>query len=115
MIYLVVTRIFARLAVLCRSSAAKDVEILVLRHDAAVLRRQAAAPKPTWPDRALLAAIDPAHSASPTSAQDRFSTYPPGWHHRLVKDKWTQPAPGRPSIPEELRDPIIRLSADDPW
>jgi hypothetical protein len=57
MIYLLATRIFAWLVLLSRSSAAKNAEILILRHEVAVLRRHIAAPKPTWPDRALLAAL----------------------------------------------------------
>lgn len=40
-----------------RSSATKNVEILILRHELAVLRRQIISPKPGWPDRALLAAL----------------------------------------------------------
>ncbi|MFF4731067.1 integrase [Streptomyces mirabilis] len=55
MLYLIATRIFAWPVLLSRSSAAKEVEILILRHEVAILRRQVAAPKPSWPDRALLA------------------------------------------------------------
>jgi len=57
MLYLLITRIFAWLVLLVRSSAAKDVEILILRHEVAVLRRQIITPRPGWPDRALLAAL----------------------------------------------------------
>jgi hypothetical protein len=56
LIYLFVTRVFGLLALLARSDAAKDVEILVLRHEVAVLRRQVARPRPDWADRAMLAA-----------------------------------------------------------
>jgi putative transposase len=56
MLYLLVTRVFAWLVLLTRSSAAKNAEILILRHELAVLRRQVTVPKPGWPDRALLAA-----------------------------------------------------------
>ena len=45
------------LALLARSDASKDTEILVLRHEVAVLRRQAARPKPDWADRAVIAAL----------------------------------------------------------
>jgi hypothetical protein len=52
MVYLLASRVFAWLVLLARSQAAKDAEILVLRHEVAVLRRQLGVPKPTWPDRA---------------------------------------------------------------
>jgi putative transposase len=58
MLYLLITRIFAWLVLLARSSAVKDVEILILRHEVVVLRRQKiTTPRPGWPDRALLAAL----------------------------------------------------------
>jgi hypothetical protein len=50
-------RVFGWLVVLGRSAASKDVEIMVLRHEVAVLRRQVSAPKPDWADRAVLAAL----------------------------------------------------------
>jgi hypothetical protein len=57
LLYLIATRIFAWLVLLSRSSAAKNAEILILRQEVAVLRRQVATPRPTWPDRALLAVL----------------------------------------------------------
>ncbi|MFT9474554.1 hypothetical protein [Streptomyces sp. 11-1-2] len=57
LVYLIGTRTFAWLFLMSRSSAAKNAEILILRHELAVLRRQVTAPKPGWPDRALLAVL----------------------------------------------------------
>ncbi|MGW0997119.1 IS3 family transposase [Streptomyces sp. NPDC002523] len=86
-----------------------------MRHEVAVLRRQAAAPKPIWPDRALLAALA---LLLPRALRQHRIVSPRtllAWHQRLIKDKWTQPAsPERPPAPEELRDLIIRLGAENP-
>ncbi len=55
--YLAVLRVFGWLALLARSDRDKDAEILLLRHQVAVLQRQAGTPKLSWADRALLAAL----------------------------------------------------------
>ena len=115
LVYLAVSRVFAWLALLTRSDASKDLEILVLRHELAVLRRQAARPKPDWADRGLLAALArllPGHLRA-----HRIVT--PGtllaWHRRLVKRKWTYPGrPGRPALSQEIRDLVIQLARQNP-
>jgi putative transposase len=115
MLYLITTRIFAWLVLLSRSPAAKEAEILILRHEVAVLRRQVAAPRPTWPDRALIATLArllprPLRSHRIVSPRTLLA-----WHHRLIKQKWTQPpSAGRPPVPEELREMITRLGAENP-
>ncbi|MCW2944978.1 MAG: integrase [Actinoallomurus sp.] len=57
LLYLIVLRVFGWIALLARSEAFKDVEILALRHQLAVLRRQVATPRPSWADRAILSAL----------------------------------------------------------
>ena len=102
--YLFMVRLFGWLALLARSDVSKNVEILVLRHEVAVLRRQVARPKPDWADRAVIAALTrqlPRHLRV-----QRIVT--PGtllaWHRRIVKNTWTCPnTTGRPPIPEEIR------------
>ena len=109
------SRVFAWLALLTRSDASKDLEILVLRHEIAVLRRQAASPKPDWADRGVLAALArllPGHLRA-----HRIVT--PGtllaWHRRLVKRKWTYPGrPGRPALSPEIRDLVLQLARQNP-
>ena len=115
LVYLAVSRAFAWLALLARSDASKDLEILVLRHEIAVLRRQATHPKPDWADRGLLAALGrllPEHLRV-----HRIVT--PGtllaWHRRLVARKWTYPSrAGRPAVPQEIRDLVIQLARQNP-
>ncbi|OLZ59244.1 transposase, partial [Streptomyces sp. IMTB 2501] len=115
LICLFATRVFAWLALLCRSTAAKNAEILTLRHEVTVLRRPVAAPKPGWPDRALLAALARLlpralrvhRIVSPRTLLAR--------HQRLVKKKWAQPPlPGRPLPPDELGGLIVRLGTENP-
>jgi putative transposase len=55
--YLMLVRVLSWLALLARSDAAKEVEILMLRHEVAVLRRTTTRPTLTWPDRAMLSAL----------------------------------------------------------
>jgi hypothetical protein len=73
--YLLMIRLFSWLALLARSNTAKDVEILVLRHEVAVLRRQVTRPEPNWADRAVIAASTTCSStASGTSGGSWPST-----------------------------------------
>jgi putative transposase len=115
LLYLLMVRLFAWIALLARSSAWKDVEILVLRHEVAVLRRQVARPEPDWADRAVIAALTrllPRHLwlhriVTPATLL--------AWHRRLIKNKWTYPnALGRPPVPEEIRQLVQQLARQNP-
>jgi hypothetical protein len=57
LLYLILLRVLGWITLLARSEASKDAEILVLRHQVLVLRRQVGAPKPSWADRAIISAL----------------------------------------------------------
>ncbi len=114
-LYLLMVRLFGWLALLARSDASKDVEILVLRHEVAVLRRQIARPEPDWADRAVITAL--ARLLPRHLRLHRIVT--PGtllaWHRRLVRNRWTYPnTTGRPPVPEEIRELVRRLARQNP-
>ncbi len=114
--YLTLCRSIQLLALLARADAAKDLEILVLRHQLVVLRRQTPRPKLEPADRALLAAIS---RALPRSRWSCFFVKPETllrWHRRLVAGAWTHPhrQTGRPPLDEEVKQLIIRLAKENP-
>jgi putative transposase len=115
LVYLAASRVFAWLALLTRSDASKDLEILVSRHELGVLRRQVARPMPDWADRGVLAAL--ARLLPGQRRAHRIVT--PGtllaWHRRLVRRKWTYPSrAGRPAISQEIRDLVLQLARQNP-
>jgi putative transposase len=114
--YLTLYRSIQLLALLARGDAAKDLEILVLRHQLAVLRRQSTRPKLEPSDRALLAAVS---RVLPRSHWSCFFVTPQTllrWHRRLVAGAWTYShrGPGRPPLDQELQQLIVRLARENP-
>src|SRR6476659_3025517 len=84
-------RVLSWLALLARSDAAKDVEILVLRHEVAVLRRSNPRPRMSWLDRAVLSALS---RLLPTPMRQLRLVSPLTllrWHAQLVARRWTYP------------------------
>jgi putative transposase len=115
LLYLIMIRVFGWLLLLGRSQASKDAEIMVLRHEVAVFRRQVRRPQPDWAGRAILAAL--ARLPPAVLRTDRLVT--PGtllaWHRRLITRKWTYPnRPGRPGISQEIRELVLRLAQENP-
>jgi transposase InsO family protein len=115
LLYLVFCRIAGWLALLTRTSTAKDVEILVLRHENAVLRRQNPKPRLDWADRAVLAALIRLLPRALTAHRLVTPTTVLRWHRRLVASHWTYPSgPGRPPIDPAVAALVEQMSRDNP-
>jgi hypothetical protein len=116
--YLAVQRVFGWLGLLARSDRAKDVEILLLRHQIAVLQRQVKAPRLSWADRAVLAALARLLPRSQLR-QMRLIISPRTllrWHADLVRRQWGYPrrSPGRPRTTASVRALVLKMARDNP-
>ena len=114
LLYLIFVQLCAWLVLLGRSPTSKNAELLVLRHEVAVLRRTSPRPRLDWADHAMLAALI-RHLPRRLRAH-RLVT--PGtvlrWHRRLVKKKWTYPIrTGRPPVSAEITALIERLATEN--
>ena len=114
LLYLMFARTCSWLVLLSRSTASKDAELLVLRHEIAILRRAQPRPRLDWADRAVLAAL--------TRLLPRWlrghRLVTPGtvlrWHRRLIARKWTYPhRTGRPPVSAEITALIERLATEN--
>jgi putative transposase len=114
--YLALCRSIQLLVMLARGDAAKDLEILVLRHQLAVLRRQTPRPRLEPADRALLAAVS---RVLPRARWSCFFVQPETllrWHRRLIAGAWTYPhrQTGRPPLDQEVQQLVVRLARENP-
>jgi putative transposase len=110
--YLTLARVLSWLVLLTQPDAAKDVEILVLRDDVAVLRRHNPRPALTSIDRAFISALS---RLLPRQRLVSPRTLP-GWHAHLVARHWSYPQrrPGRPPSPQPIRALVLRLARENP-
>jgi putative transposase len=116
LVYLLLRQVLQMLTQLARDGGAKDVEILVLRHEVAVLRRQVHRPDLQPADRVVLAVLS---RLLPRSCWSVFFVTPATllrWHRELVARRWTYPhaRPGRPPVDTQVRDLVLRLAAENP-
>ncbi len=115
-LYVVVCRLLELLVLFARRDRAKELEILVLRHELSILRRQVRQPRFEPHDRLVLAALS---RALPRSCWNVLLVRPETllrWHRRLVARRWTYPhrCPGRPPIGRGVRELALRLAHENP-
>jgi putative transposase len=116
LVYLLFRRALAVAALRLRPREFKELEIVVLRHELAVLRRQVARPRLDERDRVFLAA---ASGVLGRASRSSFFVRPDtllGWHRQLVRRRWTYAGrrPGRPALCEETRALVLRLARENP-
>jgi putative transposase len=117
-VYLLVRRLLGCLVILARRKVSKDAELLVLRHENAVLRRQTGRVRYQPGDRMWLAALS--RLIPRRRWGEVFMVTPPTllvWHRRLVTHKWdysSRRRPGRPSTAAAIRKLVIRIATDNP-
>jgi putative transposase len=115
-VYLALCRLVQLVVLLCRSERSKELEILLLRHELAILRRQPRRTRLRPVDRAILAALA---RALPRSAWTSLSVSPATllrWHRQLVRRRWTYPhrRPGRPPLDRRIHALVARLARENP-
>ncbi|MFE9694250.1 helix-turn-helix domain-containing protein [Micromonospora sp. NPDC005806] len=116
LLYLLLRQILQMLSQIAGDGGAKDVEILVLRHQVTVLRRQVHRPDLQPADRVVLAVLS---RLLPRHRWSAFFVTPATllrWHRELVARRWTHPhaRPGRPPVDKQVRDLVLRLAAENP-
>ena len=115
LLYLIFQQMLRLNLTMVRTTASRDIKLLVLRHEVAVLRRTNPAPRLDWADRAVFAALI---RRLPTRLRARrlvsLATIL-RWHRRLARKKWTYPnRPGRPPIDDALAALVQRMARENP-
>jgi len=115
LLYLIFLQVLGLVMLLARTSTAKDIELLVLRHEVAVLRRSNPSPRLQWADRAVFAAL--IRRLLRALRTHRLVTPHTilRWHRRLVRRRWTYPyRTGRPPIDDGLAALVVRMARENP-
>jgi hypothetical protein len=115
-VYLGLRQLLELVLLLFRRGGSKEAELLALRHEVEVLRRQVGHPAYGPADRALLAALS---RFLPRSSWATFGVTPAvllSWHRRLVTRRWTYPhrSPGRPPVDDATAALVVRLAKENP-
>jgi putative transposase len=116
LIYQMLLKLLSWIVLRARSDTTKEIEILVLRHQLAVLQRRTPRPRISWNDRAMIAALA---RLLPARRRRGFLVTPATilrWHRQLVGRRWTAPPvrAGRPAIPAGVRALTVRLATENP-
>jgi putative transposase len=116
LIYQMFAKLLSWMVLHAQPDTANEIEILVLRHQLAVLQRRTPRPRISWSDRAVIAALA---RLLPARRRRGFLITPATilrWHRHLVRRRWTsQPVrAGRPAIPAGVRALIVRLATENP-
>src|SRR3954470_8763711 len=115
LLYLIFQQVLRLVLLLGRTASTKDVELLCLRHEVALLRRTSPRPRLDWADRAVFAALI---RRLPTKLRGHRLVTPGTilrWHRHLVRRKWRYPnRPGRPAIDDVLAALVVQIARENP-
>ena len=115
LLYLIFRQVLGLALLMGRTSATKDIELLVLRHEVAILRRTNPRPRMDWADRVVFAALVGRLSRALRCHRLVTPDTVLRWHRRLVCRRWTYPnRAGRPPIDDVLAALVVRMARENP-